>query len=267
MPQITTSDDVPIYFEEHGAGDPLVLVMGLGADGPVWQAHREEYEKHFRCIVIDNRGVGKSGKPQGPYTTERMALDALEVLDSLGIEQTHAAGISMGGAIVQQMVLQRPAAIRSAVIIASWARLNRYGTRVFESLKRQKAHLKPADFMEAIQILIFAAPHFERAWDDLQQGLADATANPNPQPLAAFEAQSDACITHDTHARLAQITCPTLVVVGEQDIFTPPPFSEEIHAGIKGSELWRVPATGHAVHWEALDEFNAKTRDFMLEVS
>ena len=72
----------------------------------------------------------------GPYSTERMAADALEVMDSLGVERAHAAGISMGGAIVQQMALQRPSAVRSAVIIASWARLNTYGTRVFENLKR-----------------------------------------------------------------------------------------------------------------------------------
>jgi pimeloyl-ACP methyl ester carboxylesterase len=267
MPQITTSDDVSIYFEEHGAGDPLVLLMGLGADGSVWQAHREEYEQYFRCIVVDNRGVGRSGKPAGPYTTERMALDALEVLDSLGIERSHAAGISMGGAIVQQMALQRPDAIRSAVIIASWSRLNAYSVAVFENLEKLKAHLEPADFMAALQILIFAAPHFERAAEDLRQGRADAAADPNPQPSFAFDAQSDACITHDTHARLGGITCPCLVVVGEEDIFTPPPYSEAIHAGIPGSELWRVPGTGHAVHWEVLDAFNARSRDFMLGVS
>lgn len=267
MATITASDDTPIYFEEHGEGDPLVLIMGLSADGSVWELHREEYQKHFRCIVVDNRGVGRSGKPVGPYTTERMALDAIEVLDSLGIESTHAAGISMGGAIVQHMALQRPSLVRSAVIIASWSRLNTYGTSVFENLKRLKAHLRPEDFMAAIQVLIFAAPHFENHFDDLSQGLRDAAANPTPQPVHGFEAQADACITHDVHARLGGIKCPSLVIVGEQDIFTPPPFSEEIHAGLANSELWRVPDTGHAVHWEILDEFNARSRDFMMGVS
>lgn len=267
MPTIKTSDDVTIYFEEHGAGDPLVLVMGLSADGTVWEAHREEYEKHFRCIVIDNRGVGKSDKPPGPYTTARMALDALEVMDSLGIERAHTAGISMGGAVVQEIALQRPDAVRSAVIIASWAKLNTYGTRVFENLKQLKAHLRPEHFMEAIQILIFAAPHFETNYDDLKQGLCEAAGNPNPQPVGGFEAQADACITHDTLSRLGEIQCPSLVIVGEQDIFTPPPFSEAIHAGLPNSELWRVPGTGHAVHWEVLDQFNPRTRDFMKGVS
>lgn len=267
MPTIKTSDDCTIYFEEHGSGDPLVLIMGLSADGTVWQLHREEYEKHFRCIVIDNRGVGKSDKPTGSYTTERMAQDALEVLDSLGIERAHAAGISMGGAIVQQMALLRPAAIRSAVIIASWSRLNRYGVQVFENLKYQKANLRPEAFMSGIQSLIFAAPWFETNYDDLQQGLADAAANPTPQPVHGFENQADACITHDVKDRLGEIQCPSFVVVGEEDIFTPPVYSEEIHAGIPNSELWRVPGTGHAVHWEVLDEFNAKSRDFMQGVS
>ncbi len=264
MPYITSSDDVSIYYEEHGSGDPLVLAMGLSADGTVWQAHLDEYEKHFRCIVIDNRGVGKSDKPTGSYTTARMALDALEVMDSLKIERAHCAGISMGGAIVQEMALQRPAAVRSAVIIASWARLNTYGVQVFQNLKNLKAHLRPEDFMAAIQLLIFAAPHYERAWDELQEGLTDAAGNPTPQPVHGFESQADACITHEALDRLSAIECPTLVVVGEDDIFTPPVYSEAIHAKIAGSELWRVPATGHAVHWEILDEFNPKTRDFML---
>lgn len=264
MPNIVTSDDTPIHYEERGSGDPLVLVMGLGADGPVWADHLAEYEKHFRCIVVDNRGVGRSGKPPGPYTTERMALDVLEVMDGIGIASAHAAGISMGGAIVQQMALQRPEAVRSAVIISSWARLNTYARRVFENLKVIRAHCRIENFMETIQLLIFAARHYEREWEGLLQAQKDAADNQNPQPQAAFEAQADACINHDCHARLGEIRCPTLLVVGEDDIFTPLAFSQELHAGIQGSELFQVPAAGHAVHWEVLEEFNAKSRDFML---
>ena len=248
----------------RGDGPPLVLVMGLGADGSVWADHVAEYEKHFRCIVIDNRGVGSSGKPEGPYTTQRMALDVLETMDAIGVPSAHAAGISMGGAIVQQMALQRPAAVRSALIISSWARLNTYAARVFENLKKIRGHCRPEDFMEALQLLIFAPPHFERAWDALQQGRADAAKNPSPQAQYAFEAQCDACVSHDVLDRLNTLRCPTLIVAGQDDIFTPLAFSQAIHEAIQGSELWVVPATGHAVHWEVLEEFNARTRDFML---
>lgn len=264
MPQITTSDGVAIHYERRGAGSPLLLVMGLGADGSVWAEHVAEYEKHFECVLIDNRGVGQSGKPEGPYSTARMALDVAEVADALGYERAHAAGISMGGAIVQELALQRPKLLRSAVIISSWARLDAYAVRVFEHMKPARAHTRPEDFMDLIQLWIFAAPHYDKHGADLAQGRRDAGANPQPQPQHGFEAQADACVAHDCADRLGQITAPTLVVAGERDIFTPLAFSKEIAAGIPQAELVTWPDAGHAVHWEVLAEFNARSRDFML---
>ncbi len=264
MPSITTSDGVQIHYELRGSGTPLLLVMGLGADGSVWADHVAEYEQHFQCVLIDNRGVGLSDKPSGPYTSARMALDVAEVADALGIEKAHAAGISMGGVVVQELALARPELLLSQVIISSWARLNAYAIRVFEHMKPARAHMRPEDFMELIQLWIFASPHYERSGADLAQGRADAGANPAPQPQHGFEAQADACITHDCLDRLGSISTPTLVVAGEDDIFTPLAFSQQIAAGIPGAELVAWPACGHAVHWEVLEEFNARSRDFFL---
>ena len=264
MPTITTSDGISIFYEERGRGTPLLLVMGLGADGSVWADHVAEYERHFRCILVDNRGVGRSDKPAGPYTTARMALDVAEVADALGIESAHAAGISMGGAIVQELALQRSGLLRSAVVISSWARLNAYAVRVFEHMRPARAHLRPEDFMDLIQLWIFTNPHYERHGAELAQGRADAGMNPAPQPQHGFEAQVDACIAHDCHARLGSIEVPTLIVAGEDDIFTPLAFSQELAAGIPGAELASWKGAGHAVHWEVLEAFNARSRDFML---
>ena len=264
MPLVTTSDGISISYEVRGNGPPLLLVMGLGADGSVWEKHVKEYEQHFSCVLIDNRGVGKSDKPDGPYTTKRMAQDILEVADELNLESAHAAGISMGGAIVQEMALLAPEKVRSAVIISSWARLNPYATRVFENFKSARASMRPEDFMETLQLWIFAAPYFERESEALAQDRQDAAGNANPQPQAAFDAQCDACISHDAESRLGNIACPTLVVAGKDDIFTPLEFSLTIAEGIPGAKLLAIPDTGHAVHWEALETFNASSRDFML---
>ena len=193
-----------------------------------------------------------------------MALDVAEVADALGIEKAHAAGISMGGAIVQELCLARPELLLSAVIISSWARLNAYAVRVFEHMRPARAHLRPEQFMDLIQLWIFTAPHYERSCDDLAQGRADAAANPTPQPQHGFEGQVDACIGHDCADRLSSITTPVLVVAGIDDIFTPLPFSEEIAAGIPNAELVKWPGAGHAVHWEVLEQFNARSRDFLL---
>lgn len=264
MPAITTSDGIQIHFELRGSGSPLLLVMGLGADLSVWADHVADYERHFQCVLIDNRGVGRSDKPAGPYTSRRMALDVAEVADSLGIRRAHAAGISMGGIIVQELALLRPSLLKSAILISSWARLDAYAVRVFEHMKPARAHMRPEDFMELIQLWIFRPPHYERHGADLAQGRADAGLNPNPQPQHGFEAQAAACISHDSLDRLGSITMPTLVVAGEDDIFTPLAFSKQLAEGIPGAELAVYPNAGHAVHWEVLEDFNARSRDFML---
>ncbi|MFT5143808.1 MAG: pimeloyl-ACP methyl ester carboxylesterase [Rhodothermales bacterium] len=264
MPAITTSDGIQIHYELRGSGTPLLLIMGLGADGSVWADHVAEYEQHFQCVLIDNRGVGLSDKPAGPYTSRRMALDVAEVAGALGLQKAHVAGISMGGIIVQELALLRPELLLSAVIISSWARLNAYAVRVFEHMKPARAHMRPEDFMELIQLWIFRSPYYEQHGEDLAQGRADAGANPSPQPQHGFEAQADACITHDCLERIGSITTPTLVVVGEDDIFTPLAFSKELAAGIPGAELAVYPGAGHAVHWEVLSAFNARSRDFLL---
>jgi pimeloyl-ACP methyl ester carboxylesterase len=264
MPAITTSDGISIHYELQGEGTPLLLIMGLGADHSVWADHLAEYERHFRCVLIDNRGVGRSDKPEGPYTTARMAQDVAEVADALGIASAHVAGISMGGAIAQELCLQRPDLVRSSVLISSWPRLNEYAVRVFEHMKAVRAGVGLEHFMDLIQLWIFTAPYYADHSDDLAQGRADAAATEDPQPQHGFDGQADACITHDCADRLGEITAPTLVVAGEDDIFTPLAFSRALADGIPNAELAVWPDAGHAVHWEVLDEFNARSRDFLL---
>lgn len=94
-----------IYYHERGAGDSLVLIMGFGAEGKLWEKHLAVYEKHFRCIILDNRGVGRSAQPKGPYSTEIMAADIIAVMDHANVKEAIVAGISMGGAIAQELAI------------------------------------------------------------------------------------------------------------------------------------------------------------------
>ena len=123
MGNYAESSGAKIYFQMRGQGDPLVLIMGFGAEGKVWEKHVAEYEKHFNCILIDNRGVGLSDQPIGPYTTEMMADDTIAVMDHLGIEKARVAGISMGGAITQQLALNHTNRVRSMALISTWPNL------------------------------------------------------------------------------------------------------------------------------------------------
>ena len=83
MPTVV-SNGIRIHYEERGSGDPLILIMGLGAPGSRWEDHAASYEKHFRCILMDNRGAGESDRPLGPYTTKMMADDTASLMTGVG---------------------------------------------------------------------------------------------------------------------------------------------------------------------------------------
>ena len=262
MPEIT-ANGIHLYYEERGRGDPLVLIMGLGADCSLWEEHVQAYEKHFRCILVDNRGAGRSDKPAGPYTPRMMAADTLGLMDALAIQKAHVSGISMGSCIATEMALAAPQRIRSLTLISGWPQCDAYTVRIFEMFKSVVPYVGGSTFTRLLQLWIFAPSYFATHMDDLLRREEMGKNNPYPMPLHAFIAQADACISHDALDRLAQITAPTLVTVGDQDIFTPLHYSQTIHERIAGSELFVLPGCGHTHHWEALAAFNAHTLDFM----
>jgi pimeloyl-ACP methyl ester carboxylesterase len=255
---------INLNYTEQGQGEPLILIMGLGADGSLWKDHVQAYAQHFRCIMVDNRGAGGSDKPPGPYSTTMMADDVAGLMDALGMEQAQVAGISMGGAIAQSLAIHHPRRVRRMILISTWARCDTYTKVVFEHFMKMRAAADPGDFTELLQLWIYASDYLDEHLSDLQQGQRDARDDPDPMPRHAFDAQCAACITHDAFDRLSAIRCPALLTVGDADIFTPLHFSIEIRDRIAGSEMFVLKRAGHAHHWEKLDEFNRKTTEFLL---
>src|SRR6185436_17983290 len=211
------SNRIRIHYEERGRGDPLILIMGLGAPGSRWEDHAAAYQKHFRCILVDNRGAGESDRPLGPYTTKTMADDIAGLMLVLGFENARIAGISMGSAIAQELALSYPKKVRSLVLVSSWSRSDRYTQNVFEQFKKMRELASPAAFTQLLQLWIASAPYYEEHFDEM---VRDQTkAQEDYMPLHAFQAQSDACSMHNTFDRLDKITAPTLLTIGDADIF------------------------------------------------
>ncbi len=258
------SNGTKIYYQVRGEGEPLILIMGFGADGNLWEKHVAEYEKHFKCILIDNRGVGRSDQPKGPYSTWMMAADTIAVMNHARIVNARVAGISMGGAIAQELALNYPERVRCLALISTWPKFNNYAQTVYENLKKLRVTSKPDDFTELLQLWIFAPPYYEYGIAELKEGQVAAAANSSPQSKDGFEGQLDACIHHDTVSRLSQINVPTLITVGGMDIFTPPAFSKLLLKGIKDSIYVLFPDGGHVHHWEDLGRFNKITKEFLL---
>jgi len=256
------SNGIKIHYEEEGNGDPLILIMGLGAPGNRWKDHVDAFEKHFRCILVDNRGAGESDKPIGPYTTKMMADDTACLMQVLGIKNARIAGISMGSAIAQELALLYPQKVRSLVLISSWSRCDRYTQTVFEHFKKIRGLASPADFTQLLQLWIASAPYYEEHFNEMVRD--QTTAQEDYMPVHAFLAQSDACIMHNTIERLNQIIAPTLLTVGDADIFTPFRLTVEMHERLSNSEIVLFKGLGHIHHWEDIERFNDLTTQFLL---
>ena len=116
------TNGIELAYTEHGDGEPLLLIMGLGADSSAWESHVAAYHKRYRCIAVDNRGVGASSTPVGPYSTGQMADDYAGLLEALDLGPVRVVGISMGGAIAQELALRHPELVERLVLVATWAK-------------------------------------------------------------------------------------------------------------------------------------------------
>ncbi len=264
MPHVATNG-IQMYYEEKGNGDPVILIMGITATGDVWQAHSDYWSEEFRCIMADNRGVGQSDKPAGDYSSAMMADDYAGLMDALGIESARVVGVSMGSIIAQQLCLRHPQKVKSAVLMCPWARVDRYARGIFEHMKACKAHLDNQQFLEWIQLLIFTKPFWDNdeAYEGLITGRQDFDTNPRPQPLHGLRGQAAACVEHNVVDRLSQITQPCLVIGGKDDIFTPLWMAEEVAKGLPNCETHYYDGAGHAFHWEKMDDFNPRVRQWL----
>jgi pimeloyl-ACP methyl ester carboxylesterase len=270
MPVIKTNG-IQLHYEERGsakAGDiPLLLIMGITAAGSVWNVHVADWQHHFRCILGDNRGVGLSDKPAGPYSTEQMADDYAGLLDALQIEKVRVVGCSMGSTIAQQLAIRHPDKVQSLVLMCPWARCDAYAKGIFQQMINAKARFIPEEFSLHIQLLIFS----KSTWDnpeklaELETGRQQDAVNPAPQPLHGLEAQAAACINHDALNDLGKIQVPVLVIGGREDIFTPVWMAEEVAGAIPGADLFLYEKLGHAFHFENTPDFNVRVRNWLLE--
>lgn len=261
---IVEANGIKLYYEERGAGDPLVMIMGITARGAVWEKHADFWQQSFRCILPDNRGVGLSDKPAGPYTSAQMADDYAALMREVGIERARVIGCSMGSIIAQQLALRHPERVRSMVLMCTWARCDRYARDVFQHIIDIKSRLRPEEFATYIQLLIFAKPWWDNdaTYTEMRDGRG--MPDPLPQPVHGLEGQAAACLGHNTLDELGRIACPVLVIGGRNDIFTPVWMAQEVASKIPGSELHLYDGAGHAFHWEKMDDFNPRIRDWFL---
>ncbi|MGZ4211420.1 MAG: alpha/beta fold hydrolase [Actinomycetota bacterium] len=253
------SDDAQIAYDIDGEGDPLLLIMGLGADRRMWMLQMPVFTSHYRCITFDNRGVGDSVAPPGPFSMEQMAADALAVLDETGVERAHVLGISMGGAIAQHLALKSPERVRSLALASTWCSKNPYTQRMSEIGRMILSAAGQAAITRTSMLWLFT-PKFILDRDHFVQQIEQMALQFATHP-EVFDRQLGALLEHDVRDELARLDVPTLVMCGRRDIMVPPELSEELAGAIPGAEL-AILEGGHAYNVEEFDAFNKTVLDF-----
>jgi 3-oxoadipate enol-lactonase len=247
---------VDLWVEECGSGPPLLMLMGLGAGIDTWAAQRDAFAARHRLILMENRGVGKSGMPAPPWTIPDMAADALAVLDALDVPRADVLGVSMGGMIAQELAIRHPARVARLVLALSFARPEPL-RRVF-LLHRRWARLNGVDpTSESLASLPWLlSPATLRDPKRLEPILDLVGRMPFVSP-ETYSHQIDAILEYVTLDRLGAVRAPTLVLAAADDVLTPVFLSEEIVAAIPAAELVVLPRGGHGVLVEHPAEFNA----------
>ena len=258
MPSVD-AEGAEIFYESLGGGDPILLIMGLGADSRGWAMQTHAFAERNHVITFDNRGVGKSSVPAGPYDTRQMARDALAVLDAEGVERTHVLGVSLGGTIAQWLAIDAPERVRSLALGSTWAGPSEWRSR----LRRMQLGILEHDGVEALVrarvLFVFSPPFFAHTgFMDLAEKTMAETK------LDGYLHQLDAAEFHDARAHLGQIKAPTLVLTGKRDILVPPELSYEVASLIPGAET-EVFETAHTIQLEEAARFNETVLAFFAK--
>jgi 3-oxoadipate enol-lactonase len=259
---ITEANGQRLYYEVHGEGEPLLCVMGLGADHLAFALQVKEFSKHFKTIVFDNRDVGQSSQSEGAYEITDMAGDAICLADELGLERFHLLGVSLGGTIAQEMALGWGDRIRTLTVCVSWCRSGAWGRkrgRLWgEAVKRTPFE----EHIDNLMLLCFTQELFENT-EEVTFLRSAIVGNPFPQSAEAFARQAEAGGRHDAAERLPSLDLPVHVIGAEHDILVPVWKSREIAELVPNAKLTILEGAAHGANVEHAGEFNAAVLEFL----
>lgn len=238
----TVNQGANIYWDEQGSGEPLLLIMGLGYPSDAWYRTRPSLAQKYRTIAFDNRGVGRTDMPPGPYPISVMASDAAAVLDAAGVEKAHVFGISMGGMIAQEFAISHPQRVRSLVLgcTASGGPRAVRAEDAATKMLMARGKMTQEEAAEAAVPFIYDAGTARTLIDeDIER------RRPWFPKAEAYNAQLQGILAWESYSRLGRITAPTLVIHGECDRLVPPGNGKLIAENVRGAELVMLPHAGH----------------------
>ena len=252
-------NDIDLYYESTGEGQPLLLIHGLGSSTRNWELQVGYFAEKYRVITFDLRGHGRSSKPPGPYSMGLFAEDTARLMQGLGIPAAHVAGISMGGMIAFELAVRFPGMLKSLVIVNSYPEMRVETAREHIEKWQRLLILKLLGVRKMGQVLskrLFIKP--EQA--ELRHIFVERWAENDKR---AYQESLRAIFGWDMEARLGEIRCPVLVIASDGD-YMPLEEKRNYVARIPGARLAVIEDARHAVTAEKPEQFNRILDEFLV---
>lgn len=264
MPVVRVND-INMYYEVHGAGEPLVLIHSF-FDLTSWANQIPAFSQKYKVLVFDGRGVGRSDAPQPPYSTDQMADDAAALMDATGFDQAHVLSFSSGGLIAQELAIKHPEKVRKLILASTFqkiSRITRYRNDLLLDMLRQG--VRPDYIFKNLFLWYFSDGFFEN--DEAVDAFTKAfLESPYMPPLHALEGQVIALKSHDSTGRLSHIKARTLVLTGREDLILPVHVAEEMASVIPNATLKVVDSAAHCFFLENPEQFNHAVLEFLQNI-
>jgi len=256
-------DGAELSYKVEGAGEDLLLISPLGADSGFWARNAPALSQHFRVITFDNRGSGQSRGELNGLSTEVMARDALALLDHLGVEKAHVAGLALGGLAATQMARLHPERVQSLILASSYAAADDHIAGVTEKWRTiAQSRGMEALFDECLPWLF--SDDYTRKGSDINQ--LKTFYRLTLQQARAFVAQSLAGVTHDVCNWISKMDVPALILCGTGDRLVRPEHGASLAQSMPNARLVLLDGAPHFFHWECADRFNREVLAFQTEV-
>jgi pimeloyl-ACP methyl ester carboxylesterase len=252
---IVKVNGIKVYYEIHGEGFPLVMIQGYSSNSRVWESELiQGLSKKYQVIIFDNRGTGRSEKPDIEYSIKMMADDVIGLINVIGLPKVHILGLSMGGLIAQELALNYPSKIKSLILCSTNCNPNKLiGTLPeFKSFINNASDGKLTGMSREFMLQMCYTSEYLQ--DNMNRLLNRMVSSPYPTPPVGYIRQAQALMKFDSCDRLSEIKAPCLVLAGEKDILSPPENSRILVNLIPNAKLTIFKNTGHVFLHEIPDD-------------